>query len=73
MPYSLFMYPSVSWRILPSSCSVFLQGWACLYPYVRKQIVQVTTEDVLNLTHKEKVKFNELSDKAQAGLQEVGE
>lgn len=46
-------------------------GWACLYPYVRKQIVQVTTEDVLNLTHKEKVKFSELSDKAQAGLQEV--
>lgn len=46
-------------------------GWASLYPYVRKQIVQVTSEDVLNLTHKDKVKINELSDKAQAGLQEV--
>lgn len=46
-------------------------GWAALYPFIRKQIVPVTPEDILNLTHKEKVKFNELSDKAQAALQEV--
>ena len=53
-------------------CFVCFQGWASLYPFIRKQIVLVTTEDVLNLTHKEKVKFSELSDQARGGLEEVG-
>ena len=52
---------------------VCFQGWASLYPFIRKQIVLVTTEDVLNLTHKEKVKFSELSDQAREGLEEVGQ
>ena len=35
--------------------------------------MNVTTNDVLNLTHKEKVKFSELSDDAREALEDVGQ
>lgn len=71
--YGVVMFQKVDnagWSKPTCNMTMTDMGWATLYPYVRKQIVPVTADDVLNLTHKEKVKFNELSDKAQEGLKE---
>ena len=43
-----------------------------LFPYIGKQIVNVTREDLLMLSYYAQLKFDQLSEKAQADIAETG-
>ena len=43
-----------------------------MFPYIGKQVVNVTGDDILALAYHEKLKITELSEKAQADIKETG-